>query len=90
MRRPASRVGNQLTGGFLNSHWRPGADAQSKIVDTLLVSLLSAVFAAFGHGLWWTLKKARLVRSELNDGGSEVLEGAAVLALSVIAILVSW
>jgi hypothetical protein len=59
-------------------------------MDTLLVSLLSAVLAGFGHGLWWTLKKARLVRGDLSYGGAEVLGAAAAFALVVVAILVFW
>jgi len=36
------------------------------------------------------LKKARLVRSELSDGGAEVLGAAVALGLIVVAILVFW
>ena len=63
---------------------------QSKTMDTLLVSFLSAVLAACGHGLWWALKRVRLVRSELSDGGAEVLGAAVALGLAVMTLFVFW
>lgn len=69
---------------------RPEADAQLKNMDSLLASLMEAVLGGFGQSIWWMLKKARLVRSELSDGGAEVLGAAATVGLVVVAILVFW
>jgi hypothetical protein len=59
-------------------------------MDGLLGSLIEAVLGGVGQGIWWMLKKARLVRSELSDGGAEVLGAAVALGLVVVAILVFW
>jgi len=59
-------------------------------MDSLFSTLLSAVLAACGHGIWWVLRRALLVRSELSDGGAEVLGAATSLALAVVAIFVFW
>lgn len=59
-------------------------------MDSLLASLIEAVFGGFGQGIWWMLKKARLVRGELSWGGAEVLGAAVALGLVVVAILAFW
>lgn len=59
-------------------------------MDSLIGSLIEAVLAGFGQGIWWMLKKTRFVRSELSDGGAEVLGAASALGLVVVAVLAFW
>lgn len=59
-------------------------------MDSFVGSLIDTVFGAFGYGIWWALRKARIVRSELGSGGAQVLGGAVALGLSVVAILAFW
>lgn len=59
-------------------------------MDSLIASLIEAVFGGFGQSIWWLLKKVRLVRGELSDSGAEVLGVVAGLGLLAVAMWVFW
>jgi len=59
-------------------------------MDSLLLSLIDAVLSGLGYGVWWVLRKARVVSGELSFGGAQVLGAAAALGLIVVAIFVFW
>ncbi len=59
-------------------------------MDSLLLSLIDAVLSGLGYGVWWVLRKSRVVSGELSFGGAQVLGSAAALGLIVVAIFVFW